>query len=65
MEGKTKYVVVRMKAIERELQSLRKCLQSPAQKKVVKIEGLWKGVDITEEDLHQAKRSLFKAAYGS
>lgn len=58
MEGKTRYVVVRMKAIERELEGLRNRLEQPVSKKAVKIEGLWKGVDITEADLARAKRSL-------
>ncbi len=64
MESKTQYIVVRMKAIEQELEDMRKLLEQPISKKMVKIEGLWKGVDITEEELAQAKRSLFKEAYG-
>lgn len=65
MEKKTNYLVVRMKAIEQELKGIRKRLQPPAGKRIVKIEGLWEGTDITEEDLSKAKRSLFKIAYGS
>lgn len=66
MEKKTNYLVVRMKAIEQELEGLRKRLQPPAaRKRTVKIEGLWEGADITEDDVSKAKRSLFKIAYGS
>lgn len=65
MERETNYLIIRMKAIERELQDLRRYLQPSAQKKTTKIEGLWKGIDITEEDLDKAERSLFKTAYGS
>lgn len=58
----TDFVAVRIKAIQKELQRLHKFLESKG-KKPVKLEGLWEGVDITEEDMEEAKRSLFKGAY--
>ena len=63
MAGKTSYVVTRLKFIEEELERLRKHLKKPEKKKATKIEGLWKGVTITAEDIEEAKRSLFKGAH--
>jgi hypothetical protein len=62
MAGITTYVATRLKLIEEELQRLRKHLERPKKKKATKIEGLWKGVSISEEDIEEAKRSLFKGA---
>ncbi len=62
MAGKTSYVATRLKFIEEELERLRKHLERPKKKKATKIEGLWKGINITEEDIEEAKRSLFKGA---
>jgi hypothetical protein len=33
------------------------------ERKAIKLEGLWEGVEISEEDLEQAKHSLFKEVY--
>ena len=55
------YVIVRIEAIRKELELLKKSLRSPEE--VESIEGLWKGVQITEEDIEEAKKSLFKGAY--
>jgi hypothetical protein len=64
MPGKTSYVATRLKFIEEELERLRKHLERPEKKKATKIEGLWKGINITKEDIEEAKRSLFKGARG-
>ena len=29
----------------------------------VNLEGIWEGVDISDEEIEEAKRSLFKSAY--
>jgi hypothetical protein len=60
MAGKTSYVATRLKLIQEELQRLREHLERPKKKKATKIEGLWKGINITEENTEEAKRSLFK-----
>lgn len=64
MASKSSYVAMRLEAIQKELEMLRRSLEAPGEQKIVKLEGLWKGVEITEEDLEEAKRSLFKEAYG-
>jgi hypothetical protein len=55
------YVTARIEAIRKELELLKKSLEKPG--KVESIEGLWKGIEITEEDIKEAKESLFKGAY--
>jgi hypothetical protein len=55
------YVTVRIEAIRKELELLKKSLEKPG--KAESIEGLWKGIEITEEDIKEAKESLFKGAY--
>ena len=43
-----------------ELETLKKIVESESQNtsKVVKIQGLWKGIDITDQDLIEAKNSV-------
>jgi hypothetical protein len=63
MRKNSNYIVTRIDAIQKELEMLKKFLQEHKGEKIVKIEGLWKGIEITEEDIEAAKRSLFKQAY--
>ena len=42
------YVMVRIEAIQKELELLKKSLESP--REVKSIEGLWKDVEITEKE---------------
>lgn len=63
MPSEIGYVVARLEALERELRALRQLL-TEQDRRSIKLEGLWKGVEISEGDLEQAKRSLFKEAYG-
>lgn len=63
MAHKSSYVISRLKAIQKELEMLRRSLEASEGRKTVKLEGLWKGVEITEGDLERAKCSLFKEAY--
>ena len=57
------YVLQRIKAIQDELETLKKIVESESQNtsKVVKIQGLWKGIDITDQDLIEAKNSVFRS----
>ena len=61
------YVLARIKALQRELGELEKVvtnqLQHQNQRSKTTIKGLWKGVEISEEDLKEAKRAVFKDAY--
>jgi hypothetical protein len=56
------YVLQRIQAIQDELETLKKIVESESQNtyKVVKIQGLWKGIDITDQDLMEAKNSDFR-----
>jgi hypothetical protein len=57
------YVLQRIQAIQDELETLKKIVESESQNtsKVVKIQGLWKGIDITDQDLMEAKHSVFRS----
>ena len=57
------YVLQRIQAIQDELEMLKKIVESESQNtsKVVKIQGLWKGIDITDQDLIEAKHSVFRS----
>lgn len=54
---KSKLVYKEITRIEHELGSLKKLL---AQKRVVSLQGLLKGIKITEEEIEKAKKSLFR-----
>jgi hypothetical protein len=57
------YVLQRIQAIQDELEMLKKIVESESQNtsEVVKIQGLWKGIDITDQDLMEAKNSVFRS----
>jgi hypothetical protein len=59
------YVLIRMRMIQKELEELQRVaerqLQTP--KKKVRLKGLWKGVQVSDEELQEAKRAIFKDAY--
>jgi hypothetical protein len=52
----------KLKALEQELQSLRQALLLSKRKKgrPISLEGIWKGVDISDKDIEEAKASLFR-----
>ena len=56
------YVLQRIQAIQDELEILKKIVESESQNtsKVVNIQDLWKGIDITDQDLMEAKNSVFR-----
>lgn len=59
------YVLARIEALEQELESLRKvgAYDVDDSGRKTKLKGLWKGIDVTEEDIEEAKRALFRDAY--
>lgn len=65
MSNKTSLLNKKLETIENEVYSLKsmllKIVQEPKQKKIVKIKGLLKGISISEEDIEEAKKSLFKS----
>lgn len=52
----------RLDAIEKELAEIKAALASSRSPRVVKLKGLWKGLRVSEEDIAEAKKSLFKHA---
>lgn len=63
MSSKSGYAVARIEAIQNELEDVKKLLEKTKEKKVIKLEGLWKGTKVSEKDIEKAKHSLFKEAY--
>ncbi len=55
---KSKLAYIKITGIERELRSLKKNLA--ARKKVVALRGILKGLKITEDEIDEAKKSLFQ-----
>jgi len=61
------YVAARLEAIQQELEALRRELE-PSRKAGTpppKLQGVWKGLDVGEGDITEAKESLFKHASSS
>jgi len=52
----------RLDAIERELAQIKTVLSTSRPPRVVKLKGLWKGLKISDADVSDAKKSLFKHA---
>ena len=52
----------RLDAIERELAEIKIGLPSPRSPRVVKLKGLWEGLQVSKRDIAKAKSSLFKIA---
>ena len=50
----------RLDAIERELAEIKIGLQPPQSPRVVKLKGLWKGLQVNKQDVAKTKSSLFK-----
>ena len=58
------YVLARVQAIQQELEQLRRVLahQVEGERRKTKLAGLWKAVQVSEEDFKEARRAVFKAA---
>jgi uncharacterized small protein (DUF1192 family) len=54
------FVARRIATLEQEIQRLKIVIHPSTKKKIVSIKGLFKGMRITEQDLQEAKKSLFK-----
>ena len=54
-------IILTLEKIESEIHNLKMKLK--ALSKPLKLKGIWKGVAITEEDIEEAKKTLFKNAY--
>ena len=59
----------KLKLIEREIFKMKIALlktgiKGKTTKKPVSLEGIWEGIEITEEDIKASKKSLFPQNYG-
>ncbi|MBI5216711.1 MAG: hypothetical protein HY960_13245 [Ignavibacteriae bacterium] len=54
-------IIQELEKIESQIHDLKTKLKH--QSKPVELEGIWKGIDVTEEDIADAKKSLFKPLY--
>ncbi len=52
------YIIKRIEMIQEELEELKKLL-SAEKRENVSLAGIWEGIDITDEEIEEAKRSLF------
>lgn len=59
------YITARIEAIQQELEQLRRTLahQEEGSKRKTKLKGIWKGIEVTEEDIAEAKKAVFRDAY--
>ena len=58
----SQYVLLRIQAIQEELEALKKTVihQLEGSRNKTQIQGLWKDVVITDEDLEEAEKAVFK-----
>ena len=62
------FVLARIEAIQQELEELKKVVshQEPASVgRKTKLKGLWAGVYVSEEDIDEAQKAVFKEVYCS
>ncbi len=55
--------MIRLEAIPKEIEMFRSSLEAAEGQRAIKLEGLWKGVEISKEDIEKAECSLFKEAF--
>ncbi|OGU37813.1 MAG: hypothetical protein A2X61_01665 [Ignavibacteria bacterium GWB2_35_12] len=54
------YVITRIESIQMELKELKSLLKpSKKIKKVINLENLWKGIDISDSEIDEAKKAIF------
>jgi hypothetical protein len=54
------YLIKRIEMLQEELESLKKSVAKNSTKKAKPIRGIWKGVDISDEQIEEAKASWLK-----
>ena len=61
----SEYVLARIEAIQQELEELRKVVayQVEGPRHKAELKGLWRGLRVSEEDLQEAQRAVFRDAY--
>jgi hypothetical protein len=56
----TNQTLTRLEKIEKEILKLKKGVGFGLPKKIISLKGILKGIKITEKDIKEAKKSLFK-----
>jgi hypothetical protein len=61
----SEYILIRISAIQKELEDLKQAIARELQgtRRPTKLEGLWDGIEITDEDLEAAEKAVFRDAY--
>lgn len=54
------YLIKRIEMMQEELESLKRTVLKKGVKRPVKIRGIWKGTDFSEEEIEEAKSSWLK-----
>lgn len=59
------YAIIRIQAIQKELEFLQKNLTEQLQgtHRKTKLQGLWKGIEISNEDIEEAQKAVFRDSY--
>jgi hypothetical protein len=59
------YILTRIEAIQQELETLKKMLiaQNQSDRHPTQLEGLWEGVNLSDELFDEAEKSAFLTAY--
>ena len=58
----TTLISKKLENIEQELHSLKTIVLGKSKKKIISLKGLLKGIQISEEDIQQSKKSLFPSS---
>lgn len=54
------FVIKRIESLESEIEKLKRWTLPKRKRKIVSLKGMLKGIKFTEEDIHEAKKSLFR-----
>lgn len=57
--GRETYIITRIEATEAELRRLRQFMSRDRTNKTTTLCGIWQGADISDEQIEDAKRSVF------
>lgn len=59
------YAIIRIQAIQKELEFLQKNLTEELQgtRKKTQLQGLWQGIEISDEDIEEAQKAVFRDVY--
>ncbi|MDJ0601456.1 MAG: hypothetical protein QNJ37_21755 [Crocosphaera sp.] len=60
----SQYILVRIQAIQEELETLKKLINNQEKKSrnKTRIRGLWNDIIVSDQDLEEAKKGVFKNA---